>query len=142
MGFALCVVFSFPNHPTDIRLKAKSNNSHKFSMGLKTKLGVMRPFLHSSIGEDNELISLYRHAFIWLSFIPCGLLSHQWSHCTWVEFLSQHSPHLMALKCGVNLVYQHSIKEFTHTMMECITSYGGYYDEISGTNNSHIKVKV
>ena len=112
-------------------------------------LGVVGPLLSSSITEDNKLISLYGHSFIWVSFIPCGLishqwglLSHQWSQCTCIEFLFCHSPDLSLLKCGVNLVYQHSIKEFTHIIAQCITSYGDYlhfsnYNEIGGTNNSH-----
>ena len=64
MGFALCVVLSFRDHPSDIHLKLESNISLNFSIFLKTILGFVGPLLSSSITEDNKLVSLYGHSFI------------------------------------------------------------------------------
>ena len=77
---------------------------------LKTKLGYMSPLLDYSITEDEALISLEQHALIWISFIPCGVLSHDWNQCTWVEFLFQSDgPGVSVLKSGVNLVHKQNM---------------------------------
>ena len=76
--------------------------------------------LHESI----TLSSIYQCEFRWESIIQRRLLSPEWSKCTWVEFsFISDTLDVLALKCGVELVFQHNLEEFT--LAQCITSYNG-----------------
>ncbi|XP_030967384.1 uncharacterized protein LOC115987912 isoform X2 [Quercus lobata] len=100
-----------------------------------------------SISEEDVIISLHQRGFLWLSFIPCWFLSPEWSRCTTVEFsFVSDSSAVSALKCGVDLVYRQKL-EFTHRMVQCITSYDGPFtsyerfpfynpDQFSGSDGS------
>lgn len=97
---------------------------HLICCQLKTNLGPMTPPLHYLNREEYVLISLCRRAFIWVSFIPRGILSPQWSRCTWVEcFFVSDSPDVSPQDCGVNLLYQHNLQQFKSAMVQCLTSY-------------------
>ena len=122
MGFAFCAVFSFQKHSTSVPMKG-SEFSFIIVCHLKTDLGCMNPLY--SISEEDVIISLHQRGFLWLSFIPCWLLSPKWSQCTSVEFsFVSNSSAVSALKCGVDLVYRQKL-EFTCRMVQCITSYDG-----------------
>ena len=127
MGFAFCAAFSFHKHPTLVRNHLDTGASHLICCQLKTNLGAMIPLLPYLMREDEVLISLCQRGFIWVSFIPRGILSAQWSRCTWVEFFFlSDSPDVSPLNCGVNLLYQHNLTAFTRTMVQCLTSYIDY----------------
>lgn len=111
MGFAVSAVFSFHEHPTPICKNMYSRFRHRFMCHLKTKLGYMSPLLDYSITEDEAIISMEQHTLIWISFIPRGLLSHDWNQCTWVKFLFQSDgPGVSVLKSGVNLVHKQNME--------------------------------
>ena len=126
MGFAFCVV----SHFTSIQLLFGIIwiKDHLICCQMKTNLGLMTPPLHYLIREEDVLISLCRRAFIWVSFIPRGILSPQWSRCTWVEFFFvSDSPDVSPQDCGVNLLYQHNLQQFIDcAMIQCLTSYLDY----------------
>ena len=128
MGFAFCVVFEFHKHPTAVRDNLdKGSSHHLICCQLKTNLGLMTPPLHYLVREKDVLISLCRRAFIWVWFIPRGILSPQWSRCTWVEFFFvSDSPDVSPQDCGVYLLYQHNLQQFTCAMVQCLTSYLDY----------------
>ena len=128
MGFAFCVVFAFHKHPTAVRDNLdKGSSHHLICCQLKTNLGLMTPPLLYLVREEDVLISLCRRAFIWVSFIPRGILSAQWRRCTRVEFVFlSDSPDVSPLNCGVNLLYHHNLQAFTRTMVQCLTSYIDY----------------
>ncbi|XP_050282592.1 uncharacterized protein LOC126723297 isoform X2 [Quercus robur] len=120
MGFAFFAVFSFQKHPTSVPMKG-SEFSFIIVCHLKTNLGCMNPLY--SISEKDVIISLHQRGFLWLSFIPCWILSPEWSRCTSVEFsFVSDSSAVSALKCGVDLVYRQKL-EFARRMVQCITSY-------------------
>ena len=122
IGFAFSTVFSFHKHLTTARMKQGSGFSHIVICHLKTNLGCMNPLLYYGIREEDVLTSLHQRAFRWESMIQRQLLSPEWSECTWVEFsFVNDSLDVSALKCGVQLVFQHNLEEFTFS--QCITSY-------------------
>ena len=103
-------------------MKQGSGFSHIVICHLKTNLGCMNPLLYYGIREEDVLTSLHQRAFLWESIIQRRLLSPEWSECTWVEFsFVNDSLDVSALKCGVELVFQHNLEEFT--LSQCITSY-------------------
>ena len=112
MGFAFCAVFAFHKHPTAVRDNlGKGSSHHLICCQLKTNLGPMTPSLHYLIREEDVLISLCRRAFIWVSFIPRGILSPQWSRLRIVESIFYTS-----IICN----------SFTCAMVQCLTSYLDY----------------
>ena len=133
MGFALCTAFKFHKHPTAILRNLNSGLPHRFMCHLETNFGHISPLLDYTINESNILISLCQRAFIWVSFIPCGMLSHHWSECSWVRFLFlSDSPDLSVLKCGVNLVYQQNMEYFIRTVVQCVISNVNFMHGIRG----------
>ena len=103
-------------------MKQGSGFSHIVICHLKTNLGCMNPLLYYGIREEDVLTSLHQRAFLWESIIQRRLLSPEWSECTWVEFsFVNDSLDVSALKCAVELVFQHNLEEFT--LSQCITSY-------------------
>ena len=103
-------------------MKQGSGFSHIVICHLKTNLGCMNPLLYYGIREEDVLTSLHQRALLWESMIQRQLLSPEWSECTWVEFsFVNDSLDVSALKCGVQLVFQHNLEEFTFS--QCITSY-------------------
>ena len=125
MGFAFSAVFSFHKHLTTSRMKQGSGFSHIVICHVKTNLGCMNPLLYYGIrSEEDVLASIHQRAFLWESIIQRWLLSPEWSECTWVEFsFVNDNLDVLALKCGVELVFQHNLEEFT--LAQCITSYNG-----------------
>ncbi|XP_057952416.1 TMV resistance protein N-like [Malania oleifera] len=132
MGFAFCAAFSFHKHPTAVRNSLQGTDtggSHRLICQLTTNLGPMTPLFFHSISEDDVLISLHRRAFIWVSFIPRVLfLSHYWTTlCTWIQFsFLSDGQDSSVLDCGLNLVYQQDMEEFSRTIVRCVTSYVDY----------------
>ena len=124
IGFALAAVFSFRKYPTAARMKRGSGFSHMVNCHLKTNLGCMNPLLYYDIREEDVLTSFHQRSFLWESIIQRRLLSPEWSECTWVEFsFVNDSLDVSALKCGIELVFQHNLEEIT--LAQCITSYSG-----------------
>ena len=122
IGFAISSVFSFHKNPTTTSVKQGSGFSHMVICHLKTNLGCMNPLLYYRIREEDVLASIYQCEFRWESIIQNRLLSPEWSKCTWVEFsFISDTLDVSALKCGVELVFQHNLEEFT--LAQCITSY-------------------
>nr|POE84477.1 transcription factor [Quercus suber] len=86
----------------------------------------MNPLLYYRIREEDVLASIYQCEFCWESIIQRRLLSPEWNKCTWVEFsFISDTLDVSALRCGVELVFQHNLEEFT--LAQCITSYNGPY---------------
>ncbi|XP_030962619.1 uncharacterized protein LOC115983903 isoform X3 [Quercus lobata] len=134
MGFAFCAVFSFHKHPTAVCNNLNSEFTHIFSCHSKTNLGCMSPLFFYGIHEDDVLISLHQRAFIWVSFLPRGILLPEWRQCTWVEFsFLSGSPDVSPLKCAVDLLYKQNLQEFTRTMVQCVISYVDYLSVIRGS---------
>ena len=124
IGFAISSVFSFHKNPTTASMKQGSGFSHMVICHLKTNLGCVNPLLYYRIREEDVLASIYQCEFRWESIIQRRLLSPEWSKCTWVEFsFISDTLDVSALKCGVELVFQHNLEEFT--LAQCITSYSG-----------------
>ena len=124
IGFAISSVFSFHKNPTTASMKQGSGFSHMVICHLKTNLGCMNPLLYYRIREEDVLALIYQCEFRWESIIQRQLLSSKWSKCTWVEFsFISDTLDVSALKCGVELVFQHNLEEFT--LAQCITSYNG-----------------
>ena len=119
IGWDLHFVLFLWKHPTAVRDNLdKGSFHHLIYCQLKTNLGPMTPPLHYLIREEDVLISLCRRAFIWVSFMPRGILSPQWSRCTWVEFFFvSDSPDVSPQDYGVNLLYQHNLQQFTCAMV-------------------------
>ena len=124
IGFAFAAVFSYHKYPTVARMIQGSGFSHMLICHLKTNLGCMNPLLYYDIREEDVLTSLHQRAFLWESIIQRRLLSPEWSECTWVEFsFVNDCLDVSALKCGIELVFQHNLE--VCTLAQCITSYSG-----------------
>jgi hypothetical protein len=127
MGFAICAVFSFHKHPSAINLD--SGFLHPFKCHVETDLGCVRPFYESSISEAQ--VGNDQRSIIWVLFAPRWVFSEQWSEITWVEFsFMSESEHVSALKCGVRLVFQEDMEEFTRTYAQLMSSFVAFEKDV------------
>jgi hypothetical protein len=72
------------------------------------------------------------HSFGCCTFQPRWLLSEQhWSEVTGIGFsFMSNSEHVSAVKCGVSLVYQENMEEFTRTYVQLMTSFADFAKDI------------
>jgi hypothetical protein len=131
MGFVMCAVFPFHKHETAVRNNLESGIPHRVICQLQTDIAGMSPISTPySISEDEVLISLCKHAFLWVSFTPSGnwMGSDYWNQMSWAKFsfLSDSPDVSSAVKCGVRLVYRDNLNEFTRTIVQLLTSYVDY----------------
>ena len=131
MGFALCVLFSFNMHPALVRTNLASGRSEvsQFRCKMQTNSCPVRLVCYGILATSNELISLNKHAFIWVLFIPRTTHAHLWTQTDWVEFwLECTILDLSYQNFGINLVFRKNMDELTSVMVQCSAPFDSFLD--------------
>lgn len=122
MGFAVCAFYTVNKNPVDPSLDSKLRLIFcGLSAGDGAPSGRLLSFpLSRDIFKENKRLLVF--------YIPRVLL--QLNQCSeiWASFGSE-SPSVEVEMCGINLVYEHDIKEFVEVLVKCILESPDLYHE-------------